>query len=141
MGGCAQEEEDDGEAERSREPEPPADSGAGVKQVVEQERQLSKKELKKKELEDLDAVFAELGINVPVRRLGLMLSYRTPAGDTHSDCPDGALQVESTSANGAAGLSKTAQRKLKKQQSQASTASAIPSSVPSPLLSVIGQDL
>jgi hypothetical protein len=37
-----------------------------VKPVVEPERQLSKKELKKKELEDMNAVLAELGIEVAV---------------------------------------------------------------------------
>ena len=37
------------------------------KAAPEPERQLSKKELKKKELEDMEAVLAELGISVPAR--------------------------------------------------------------------------
>jgi hypothetical protein len=44
------------------------DAAAKLKPVVEPERQLSKKELKKKELEDMDAVLAELGIDVAVVR-------------------------------------------------------------------------
>lgn len=62
-----QDDDEDEEAEASA-PEPPAPSREAVQKAQEeQERQLSKKEIKKKELEDLDAVFAELGINVEVR--------------------------------------------------------------------------
>ena len=50
---------------------------APVKPVAEPERQLSKKELKKKELEDMDAVLAELGIEVAVVR-GRRAACSTP---------------------------------------------------------------
>lgn len=62
-----QDDEEDEEAEASAQEPAPAPPSQAQKQQEEQERQLSKKELKKKELEDLDAVFAELGINVEVR--------------------------------------------------------------------------
>lgn len=65
---CLQEDEEE-EAEAAPE-QAPAPSGETQKQVEEQERQLSKKELKKKELEDMDAVFAELGINVEASQQG-----------------------------------------------------------------------
>ena len=56
----------DGEEEEEvvEEEAPKAPVEAAPKAPVEQEKQLSKKELKKKELEDLDAVFAELGVEV-----------------------------------------------------------------------------
>jgi len=84
-------------------PEPEAEAESAVVaeaakagKAVEQDRQLSKKELKKKELEDMDAILAELGIQI------------APANNGGSG-PGGA----------GGGLSKTAQRKLKKQQQQA----------------------
>ena len=69
MNGCSAQEEEEAEAQAESVDGDSQAGGAGppAKAPVEQERTLSKKELKKKELEDLDAVFAELGINVPVR--------------------------------------------------------------------------
>ena len=56
------EEEEEEEEEVEEAPKAPVE--AAPKAPVEQERQLSKKELKKKELEDLDAMFAEMGVEV-----------------------------------------------------------------------------
>ena len=55
---------------------------------AEPERQLSKKELKKKELEDMDAVLAELGIAVaPVRGLARAASCRQLGAMRMHDMP------------------------------------------------------
>jgi hypothetical protein len=86
----APEDEHEAEEEGLVPAEAPA-SGPKAGKVVEPDRQLSKKELKKKELDDMDAILAELGIQVAPTTNG------------------GAAGAE-------AGLSKTAQRKLKKQQ-------------------------
>ena len=56
----AEDEAADAQAEADAAKPPP-------KAAPEPERQLSKKELKKKELEDMEAVLAELGISVPAR--------------------------------------------------------------------------
>lgn len=61
-------EDDELEDDREEEQLPPLSTAAPqlqTKLAQEPERQLSKKELKKKELEELDAVFAELGIEAP----------------------------------------------------------------------------
>ena len=86
----APEEEHEAEEEGLVPAEAPA-PGPKAGKAAEPDRQLSKKELKKKELDDMDAILAELGIQVAPATNG------------------GAAGAE-------AGLSKTAQRKLKKQQ-------------------------
>lgn len=64
--------DDNEEEEHDREPEAPVERETVVKKLAEvslapkdPERQLSKKELKKKELAELDAVLAELGCAKP----------------------------------------------------------------------------
>lgn len=68
--------------------------------------QLSKKEQKKKELEDLDAVLAELGLDAP------------PTGFTNGDA------AASTVSEGGTDSSKAAKRRQKKKQQEVSVASA-----------------
>ena len=86
--------EDEHEHEAEEESLVPAEApapGPKAGKAAEPDRQLSKKELKKKELDDMDAILAELGIQV-------------------------APSANGGAAGAEAGLSKTAQRKLKKQQ-------------------------
>ena len=57
-------DDDDEEEEEEEEAAKPVPAEVPKAKAAEPERKLSKKELKKKELEDLDAVFAELGVEV-----------------------------------------------------------------------------
>ena len=95
---------DEEEEEPEPSPQPQATPKPAAASLREPERQLSKKELKKKELEDMDAVLAELGLSVPTE------SER--AEQQAAGAPEG-------------GVSKTALKKLKKQQ-QAAIAEAKP---------------
>ncbi|CAL5400337.1 unnamed protein product [Camellia sinensis] len=110
--------DDDNEEEHDHEPEVPVEKEPVVKKLAEvslapkdPERQLSKKELKKKELAELDAVLAELGYPK---------SEASGQDDSRGDAQEKKLENlngEAEKKENAPGESKSAKKKKKKDKS------------------------
>lgn len=113
--GLDEADDDNEEEEHDQEPEAPVERETVVKKLAEvslapkdPERQLSKKELKKKGLEELDAVLAELGCANP------------EATDSHGNAREKKLDNptgEVEKKENAPGESKSAKKKKKKDKS------------------------